>query len=84
MLDLITMLCCCGCAALGSRKRKQPCLIEAEGWHLQSTLGDRSMEGCVSLPPETHWSKAGNCLGESQEWRFCGFQEAGMQQDCSR
>lgn len=40
MLDLQTPLCCCcGHAALGTRKRKHPCLVEAEGWHLQAVLG---------------------------------------------
>lgn len=48
MLDLQTMLCCCyEHTALSTRKRKQPCLVEAESWHLLGVLGVSSMEGCV-------------------------------------
>ena len=74
MLDLQTVLCCCyGRAALGTRKVKHPCMVEAEGWHLQGVLGVSSVEGCVSPPSKTNWSKAENCLGQSQELRFGCF-----------
>lgn len=74
MLDHQTTLCCCyGRAALGTWKRKHPCLVEAEGRHLQGVLGVSSMEGCVSPPSKTNWSKVRDCLGWSQEWRLGCF-----------
>lgn len=87
MLDLQTKLCyCCGRAELGTRKRKHPCLTEAGGWHLQGMLAVSSMEGCVSPTPKTHWSKVGNCLGESlgngDLAASVSQKEAGKQHDC--
>lgn len=87
LLDLQTVLCCSyGCIALATRKRKHYCLVEAEGWHLQSMLGVSSMEGCVYSLSKTNWSKAGDCLGQSQERDLAASisqKEAGKLHDCS-
>lgn len=66
-------------AALGTRKGKHPCLVEAEGWHLQGVLSVSSVEGCVSPPSKTNWSEVWDSLGQSQEWRLgCFCQPKGI------